>query len=75
MTDFASGPVAGRSSSLTAAANTAPANVPTTAPALRRRRATADAAVTVLRMAYAETLAEPLPDRLAALLRQLDVPR
>jgi hypothetical protein len=42
---------------------------------LRRRKAAADAAVTVLRLAYADTIVAPLPDALALLLRKLEVPR
>lgn len=41
---------------------------------LRRRRAAADAAVLAIRQAYTDTLSEPLPEGLASLLRQLEVP-
>jgi hypothetical protein len=42
---------------------------------LDRRRTAADATVLTLRQAYIGTLAESLPDRLALLMRQLEVPR
>jgi hypothetical protein len=42
---------------------------------LDRRRTIADATVLTLRQAYTDMIAEPLPDRLALLMRQLEVPR
>jgi hypothetical protein len=41
---------------------------------LDRRRTVADATVQTVRQACIDTLAEPLPDRLALLMRQLEVP-
>jgi len=54
--------------------DTAAPKPPPTPSALRRRRAAADAAVTVLRLAYADTIAEPLPEALMLLLQKLEVP-